>query len=708
MTQGPDALPTVHQLKVTLRDVRPTVWRRLLVPSVYTLGDLHENLQIAFDWEGTHLHLFDVGRVQFGPLDMREPFGGSAFGELPRDEHSATLAEVAPGSGAELTYSYDLGDDWRHRIEVEEVIPAEPDRFYPTCVDGRGLAPGEDGIAVPPGRFDKAALEELNDVLEAGGETGQELGALANHEMVGGPPSDPIFSDLFPDFVITPEGPCTCGEEHDLEDAPTLRAYHPVSDDILAELARSSDLFEQAMGLARWVGEGKALSPSLLLRPADALQAVAALGLSEPAVTPIKKLRSAKDLPTLHSLWAAAVNAELIEIHGSQANIGPGIEVWDDNSDASDRLESWARLLAGYLQARAEPIQGWDPVVDTQMMGTSAQLFYSLAIQPMPAALPALILTAESASDPAPAFWMVGHVATAIESAARDWIRVGVLKVLTDTGENPPSEGIAQVKAMIAELTAGIPLDDAPAGMIMKPLLDAVRDSPIVQLTPLGSYGLRRLLIAHGWEVPQIGDLAEVPPTELLDQLESYEYDDAVSEAEVWLEAQGDQWQAALDDVLETARSKDLDLGPARRLDLQVVLKAAGARAEPVLEALADDPWLSAVAARVAYELEFGPAPTVAQELWLAVDAISLDRYSDEELAIQGIDASGILRQLERPGAIEAAATLSHPSARESLLQVAALSSDRQVGAELRRALGARPIPPSAKNPFKKKPSRKR
>jgi len=36
----------------------PLVWRRLLVASETSLGELHEILQNAFDWSGEHLHRF--------------------------------------------------------------------------------------------------------------------------------------------------------------------------------------------------------------------------------------------------------------------------------------------------------------------------------------------------------------------------------------------------------------------------------------------------------------------------------------------------------------------------------------------------------------------------------------------------------------------------------------------------------------------------
>src|SRR3954468_23031042 len=57
---------TVVALKVTLRDVKPPVWRRLLLPGTMTLADLHEAIQAAMGWHGGHLHAFDVTGRQYG------------------------------------------------------------------------------------------------------------------------------------------------------------------------------------------------------------------------------------------------------------------------------------------------------------------------------------------------------------------------------------------------------------------------------------------------------------------------------------------------------------------------------------------------------------------------------------------------------------------------------------------------------------------
>jgi hypothetical protein len=51
---------SVHQLKVTLRGVKPPVWRRIVVRSDLSLGELAPFLEGAMGWLGGHLHVFDV------------------------------------------------------------------------------------------------------------------------------------------------------------------------------------------------------------------------------------------------------------------------------------------------------------------------------------------------------------------------------------------------------------------------------------------------------------------------------------------------------------------------------------------------------------------------------------------------------------------------------------------------------------------------
>jgi hypothetical protein len=51
---------------------------------------------------------------------------------------------VAATEKAKVVYVYDFGDDWRHDIVVEKIVPAEPGVAYPRCTGGRREAPPED------------------------------------------------------------------------------------------------------------------------------------------------------------------------------------------------------------------------------------------------------------------------------------------------------------------------------------------------------------------------------------------------------------------------------------------------------------------------------------------------------------------------------------------------------------------------------------
>lgn len=125
----------VHTIKITLRDSRPPIWRRLQVPSDCTLRQLHGAIQAAFGWEDYHLWVFEVSGAQYGVADRELEIRSAA---------SKRLSQVAPDAGNRLRYTYDFGDGWEHDIVVEAVGEAEPGAAYPRCLAGRRACPPED------------------------------------------------------------------------------------------------------------------------------------------------------------------------------------------------------------------------------------------------------------------------------------------------------------------------------------------------------------------------------------------------------------------------------------------------------------------------------------------------------------------------------------------------------------------------------------
>lgn len=128
----------VFQLKITLLDTKPPIWRRVLVDGRSTLDHLHEVIQAAFGWWNYHLHEFEVGRTRYGIPDPDEDWG-----EPPGDERATRLDAIA-NVGSSFRYTYDFGDGWEHRVVVEKVFPSTADIALPACIDGRRACPPED------------------------------------------------------------------------------------------------------------------------------------------------------------------------------------------------------------------------------------------------------------------------------------------------------------------------------------------------------------------------------------------------------------------------------------------------------------------------------------------------------------------------------------------------------------------------------------
>jgi hypothetical protein len=131
----PDGAAPVYQLKVGLRGAKPPIWRRLEVPADISLAQLHEAVQVAFDWDDSHMHVFETPSGDFGLADAE-------LGH--RAEAPVTLEQVAPGVRSKIRYTYDFGDDWEHEILVEKVLDRDETASYPRCTGGRRAAPPED------------------------------------------------------------------------------------------------------------------------------------------------------------------------------------------------------------------------------------------------------------------------------------------------------------------------------------------------------------------------------------------------------------------------------------------------------------------------------------------------------------------------------------------------------------------------------------
>jgi len=133
--------PTVYTLRVTLREVKPEVWRRVVVRSETPLPEFAHILEAAMGWEGYHLHMFDVGGVLFGQPDEDSDY--------VIDEAVATVKHVLPLVKSTLRWDYDFGDGWEHDVVVEAIESPQDGKRYPMCLAGERACPPEDCGGVP-------------------------------------------------------------------------------------------------------------------------------------------------------------------------------------------------------------------------------------------------------------------------------------------------------------------------------------------------------------------------------------------------------------------------------------------------------------------------------------------------------------------------------------------------------------------------------
>ncbi|MCK7616261.1 plasmid pRiA4b ORF-3 family protein [Roseibium sediminicola] len=138
-------VPDAARLRITLPDLNPAPWRVIEVPLSMTFKGLHDAIQAAFLWFNCHLWEFDVAGRRYGlPLD-----DGLGF-EKVYNANTARLAKLRDSGISEFLYTYDMGDNWEHHVEVLELFDMPTGARLPALIDGKWRAPPED-IGGAPG-----------------------------------------------------------------------------------------------------------------------------------------------------------------------------------------------------------------------------------------------------------------------------------------------------------------------------------------------------------------------------------------------------------------------------------------------------------------------------------------------------------------------------------------------------------------------------
>lgn len=129
----------IYQLKIVLKDIKPTIFRILQIRGNANLGKLHDYIQGVMGWTDSHLHDFKINGERYQAEEQMDYEGEPGVS----NERKCYLNELVK-EGDSFSYLYDFGDCWYHTITVEKVLPPAENVYYPICIYGERACPPED------------------------------------------------------------------------------------------------------------------------------------------------------------------------------------------------------------------------------------------------------------------------------------------------------------------------------------------------------------------------------------------------------------------------------------------------------------------------------------------------------------------------------------------------------------------------------------
>jgi hypothetical protein len=126
------------QFRVSVRDVRPEIWRKLLVSSDITLEKLHTVLQVLMGWRNHHLYAFVIDQKRYYPPNEN-------YEDIGRNNSIQTkLSKVLRKTLSSITYEYDFGDGWVIELCSELKNDSLQQNQFAECIEGSRHGPAED------------------------------------------------------------------------------------------------------------------------------------------------------------------------------------------------------------------------------------------------------------------------------------------------------------------------------------------------------------------------------------------------------------------------------------------------------------------------------------------------------------------------------------------------------------------------------------
>ena len=131
------------EFEVSLRNIKPRIWRRFLLKTTSSFYDLHMAIQEAFGWANCHLFEFQTGgRGRESIAGMPDPHGG--YGDDVPAARKVRLLSYFSGKGGErCIYLYDFGDGWEHDVKAV-ALQTQEGKLQRMLLKGARACPLED------------------------------------------------------------------------------------------------------------------------------------------------------------------------------------------------------------------------------------------------------------------------------------------------------------------------------------------------------------------------------------------------------------------------------------------------------------------------------------------------------------------------------------------------------------------------------------
>jgi hypothetical protein len=131
-------------LRIELEGIEPLIWRRVAVRKSINLKAMHSVIQAAMGWLDCHLWEFEANDCKFSMLIPDDP----EWNRRITDAAATRLSALLTTGMREMSYLYDMGDNWQHRIIIEKLKAAEPG-IDPRFLGGERRCPPEDCGGIP-------------------------------------------------------------------------------------------------------------------------------------------------------------------------------------------------------------------------------------------------------------------------------------------------------------------------------------------------------------------------------------------------------------------------------------------------------------------------------------------------------------------------------------------------------------------------------